>query len=161
MPGPAEEAVALLAPVAAAAAAADFLQARRVAGLSLRVNDVHLRLFRDDGTAMSDAAVEQALGQGQGGSGSGVLARPLVDPLRLPPAGGPTCSAGMPSGSFRQRRAMARSSAGSGRATAWSAGKFSRWSPTDARPPAPPPPSHPWRLPVTRVRGRFLPAGGW
>ena len=81
---PAEEAVALLAPVAAAA---DFLQARRVAGLSLRVNDVHLRLFRDDGTAMSDAAVQQALGQG--GSGSGVLTRPLVDPLRLPPAGGP------------------------------------------------------------------------
>ena len=140
MPGPAEEAVALLAPVAAAA---DFLQARRVAGLSLRVIDVHLRLFRGNGTAMSDAAVEQALGQGQGGSGSGVLARPLVDPLRLPPAGGPTCSAGMPSGSFRQRRAMARSSAGSGRATAWSAGKFFplvSYGCSSAGPPSPLPP---------------------
>ena len=81
---PVEEAVALLAPVARAA---DFLQTRRLTGLSLRVNDIHVRMVREDGSALSDSEVEQSLGQAA--SQPGVQTQILVDPLRVPPQGGP------------------------------------------------------------------------
>lgn len=81
---PVEEAVALLAPVARAA---DFLETKRIAGFSLRVNDIHMRLLREDGTALSDSEVEQSLGQAA--SQPGVQTQILVDPLRVPPQGGP------------------------------------------------------------------------